>query len=52
MGVHLNKHLPFIPDFLESLPRFLSKPIMPPEVIDMLALFDVSSPLIACRCVC
>lgn len=41
MGINLNKHFPFVPDFLESLPHFLSKPIMPPGLIDLLDLFDV-----------
>lgn len=41
MGIHLNKHFPFIPDFLESLPKSISRPIMPPSVLDMLDLFDV-----------
>ena len=41
MGIHLNKHFPFIPDFLESLPESISRPIMPPGLIDMLDLFDV-----------
>jgi hypothetical protein len=40
-GMHLNKHLPFIPDFLESLPKLISRPIMPAGLIDMLDLFDV-----------
>ncbi|KAI1813306.1 cytochrome P450 [Poronia punctata] len=40
MGIHFNKHFPFIPDFLESLPEFISKPIMPPGLLDMLDLFD------------
>jgi hypothetical protein len=44
MGVHLNKHLPFIPDFLESLPKSISRPMMPPGLIDMLDLFDVCVP--------
>jgi hypothetical protein len=41
MGIHLNKHFPFIPDFLESLPESISRPIMPPGLLDMLDLFDV-----------
>jgi hypothetical protein len=41
-GIHINKHFPLIPDFLESLPMLISKPMMPPGLIDMLALFDVS----------
>lgn len=41
-GLNINKHFPWIPDFLESLPLSISKPIMPPGLIDMLALFDVS----------
>ncbi|KAG8160990.1 hypothetical protein KVR01_009254 [Diaporthe batatas] len=40
VGVHLNKHFPFIPDFLESLPESISRPIMPPGLLDMLELFD------------
>lgn len=42
MGININKHFPWLPDFLESLPLAISKPIMPPGLIDMLALFDVS----------
>lgn len=41
MGINLNKHFPFIPDFLESLPTSISRPIMPPGLLDMLDLFDV-----------
>ena len=41
-GIHLNKHLPWIPDFLESLPHSISRPMMPPGLIDLLHLFDVS----------
>ncbi|TGO33321.1 hypothetical protein BHYA_0252g00020 [Botrytis hyacinthi] len=40
MGININKHLPWIPDFLESLPLSISKPIMPPGLLDMHALFD------------
>jgi hypothetical protein len=43
LGINVNKHFPWFPDFLESLPLFISKPIMPPGLIDLLALFDVSS---------
>ncbi|KAJ5591481.1 uncharacterized protein N7459_001850 [Penicillium hispanicum] len=39
-GIHLNKHLPWIPDFLDSLPYSISKPMMPSGLIDMLALFE------------
>lgn len=42
MGINMNKHFPCIPDFLEALPMSISKPIMPPGLIDMHALFDVS----------
>jgi hypothetical protein len=42
MGVNMNKHFPWIAGFLESLPESISRPIMPPGLIDMLALFDVS----------
>lgn len=42
MGININKHFPWLPDFLESLPLSISKPMMPPGLIDMLALFDVS----------
>lgn len=42
MGNNINKHFPWIPSFLESLPLSISKPMMPPGLIDMLALFDVS----------
>lgn len=45
MGINLNKHFPFIPDFLESLPRSISRPIMPPGLLDMLDLFDVCAAL-------
>lgn len=41
-GVHFNKHFPWLPDFLESLPLFISKPMMPPGLIDLLDLFEVS----------
>ncbi|KAI9642649.1 hypothetical protein NHQ30_008380 [Ciborinia camelliae] len=40
MGININKHLPWIPDFLESLPLSISKPIMPPGLVDMHSLFD------------
>jgi len=40
LGIHVNKHFPWIPDFLESLPLYISKPIMPPGLIDLLALFE------------
>ncbi|KAL2818345.1 cytochrome P450 [Aspergillus granulosus] len=40
MGINLNKHFPQVPDFLESLPMSISRPIMPPGLIDMLSLFD------------
>ncbi|KKA21399.1 Cytochrome P450 [Rasamsonia emersonii CBS 393.64] len=40
MGININKHFPWLPDFLESLPLSISKPMMPPGLIDMLALFD------------
>ncbi|KAE9376444.1 cytochrome P450 [Stipitochalara longipes BDJ] len=40
MGINVNKHFPWIPDFLESLPMSISRPLMPPGLIDMLALFD------------
>lgn len=45
MGININKHFPWLPDFLESLPLSISKPMMPPGLIDMLALFDVSPQL-------
>lgn len=41
-GLHVNKHLPWIPDFLESLPHSISRPMMPPGLIDMLQMFDVN----------
>ncbi|KAJ8067282.1 hypothetical protein OCU04_004641 [Sclerotinia nivalis] len=48
MGININKHLPWIPDFLESLPLAISKPIMPPGLVDMHALFHrVRTELIA-----
>ncbi|RAH51055.1 cytochrome P450 [Aspergillus brunneoviolaceus CBS 621.78] len=40
MGINLNKHFPWIPDFLESLLLSISRPMMPPGLVDMLALFD------------
>ncbi|CAG8956484.1 hypothetical protein HYFRA_00003870 [Hymenoscyphus fraxineus] len=40
LGINMNKHFPWIPDFLEALPLFISKPIMPPGLIDMMDLFD------------
>ncbi|RAH72013.1 cytochrome P450 [Aspergillus aculeatinus CBS 121060] len=40
MGINLNKHFPWIPDILESLPLSISRPMMPPGLVDMLALFD------------
>ncbi|PYI03256.1 cytochrome P450 [Aspergillus sclerotiicarbonarius CBS 121057] len=40
MGINLNKQFPWVPDFLEALPLAISKPLMPPGLIDMLALFD------------
>lgn len=42
LGVHVNKHFPWIPDFLEALPTSISRPLMPPGLIDMFDLFDVS----------
>lgn len=43
LGVHVNKHFPWIPDFLEALPTSISRPLMPPGLIDMFKLFDVNS---------
>ncbi|KAL4941900.1 hypothetical protein BDV06DRAFT_222655 [Aspergillus oleicola] len=40
LGIHLNKHFPQILDFLEMLPEWISRPIMPAGLSDMLALFD------------
>jgi hypothetical protein len=45
-GIYINKHFPWIPDFLESLPLSISKPIMPPGLIDLLELFDVRIPFV------
>jgi hypothetical protein len=42
LGVHVNKHFPWLPDFLESLPLSISKPVMPPGLVDLLDLFEVS----------
>lgn len=42
LGVHVNKHFPWIPDFLEALPTSISRPLMPPGLIDMFNLFSVS----------
>ncbi|OGM45010.1 hypothetical protein ABOM_005772 [Aspergillus bombycis] len=39
-GINMNKHFPWIPDILEALPQRLTRPIMPPGLIDMLELFD------------
>ncbi|KAF7623728.1 cytochrome P450 [Aspergillus flavus] len=36
----MNKHFPWIPDILEALPQLLTRPTMPPGLIDMLELFD------------
>lgn len=41
-GINMNKHFPWIPDILEALPQLLTRPTMPPGLIDMLELFDVS----------
>ncbi|TGO54960.1 hypothetical protein BCON_0099g00200 [Botryotinia convoluta] len=41
-GVHRNKHMPWIPDLLEKLPKSMTKPIMPPGLVDMFALLAVS----------
>lgn len=43
MGINVNKHFPWLPDFLESLPLSISKPMMPPGLVDMLDLFEVNS---------
>jgi hypothetical protein len=43
LGVHVNKHFKWIPDFLESLPKSISKNIMPPGLIDLMALLGVST---------
>ncbi|KAJ5226249.1 Cytochrome P450 [Penicillium chermesinum] len=40
LGIHVNKHLPWIPDLLEALPTSISRPLMPPGLIDMFNLFD------------
>ncbi|KAJ5193142.1 Cytochrome P450 [Penicillium cf. viridicatum] len=40
LGVHINKHFPWIPDFLEALPTSISRPLMPPGLNDMFNLFD------------
>lgn len=41
LGLHVNKHFPWLPDFLESLPLSISKPMMPPGLVDLLNLFEV-----------
>jgi hypothetical protein len=41
-GIYINKHFPWIPDLLECLPQAISKPMMPPGLTDLLALFTVS----------
>jgi hypothetical protein len=43
MGINVNKHFPWIPDFLESLPMSISRPLMPPGLLDFLALLNVGS---------
>jgi hypothetical protein len=45
-GINVNKHFPWIPDFLESLPTWISKSMMPPGLVDMHALFHVSRSLL------
>ncbi|KAL3453317.1 cytochrome P450 [Aspergillus insuetus] len=40
MGINLNKHFPQVPDFLETLPMSISRPKMPPGLVDMLSLFE------------
>ena len=50
-GININKHFPWFPDFLESLPLAISKPLMPPGLIDMLSLFDVSYDSITGQCI-
>ncbi|PMD48982.1 cytochrome P450 [Hyaloscypha variabilis F] len=40
MGINVNKHFPWIPDFLESLPMSISRTLMPPGLLDLLALFN------------
>lgn len=40
-GIYINKHLPWIPAFLESLPLWISRPLMPPGLLDMLELVEV-----------
>ncbi|KAJ5713432.1 cytochrome P450 [Penicillium malachiteum] len=42
-GVHLNRHFPLIPDLMESLPEFISKPMMPSSLLDMHELFGLKS---------
>ncbi|KAE8143633.1 cytochrome P450 [Aspergillus pseudotamarii] len=39
-GINMNKHFPWIPDILEALPPSLTRPVMPPGLMDMLELFD------------
>ncbi|KAE8360994.1 cytochrome P450 [Aspergillus caelatus] len=39
-GINMNKHFPWIHDILEALPQSLTRPVMPPGLIDMLELFD------------
>ncbi|GAB1200434.1 hypothetical protein APSETT444_009807 [Aspergillus pseudonomiae] len=36
----MNKHFPWIPDILEALPQRITRPVMPPGLIDMHKLFD------------
>lgn len=40
LGVHINKHFPWFPDFMEALPLSISKPMMPPGLVDLLDLFE------------
>jgi hypothetical protein len=41
-GIHVNKHFPWLIDFMETLPIFIAKPLTPPGLVDLHALFDVS----------
>ncbi|KAJ6036817.1 cytochrome P450 [Penicillium herquei] len=46
--VHLNRHFPWVPDLIESLPEFISKPMVPSGLLDMHELFGrVNKELVA-----
>jgi hypothetical protein len=42
LGIHINRMLPWVIDFLDALPLSISKPMMPPGLLDLQDLFAVS----------